>query len=167
MTSTDSKRKDPHWAVLLVLGLAAGLLLTWLGLNDWRFPWVPGQTQSASQSTSPVVAEVLDGGAVDLSWTAVDDDRLDHYSIVVVAVSPISYSYGVPFFEGIAPTNERVYPESELNSNLEAEGRSERVTPGQKWHVCVTAMMAAPEGESVAPYTLADTQSCSDDFVVP
>lgn len=151
----------------MIISVFAGLLVTWLGPNDWRFPWIANPEGPKAQSTSPVNAMILEDGGVDLSWTAVDDDLLDHYSVIVTAVAPISYSYGVPFYPGVAPTNERIYPERELNENLEAEGRMERVAPGQTWHVCVTGMMATPNGVDVAPYTLAETQACSDDFILP
>lgn len=162
-----SQKREPHWLVILILGVVMSLVVGWLGLNDWRFPWVQEPVTSSGRSTAPVEADVLDDGGVDLRWSAVDDDRIDHYDVVVTAVAPISYSYAVPFYPGIAETNDRVYPERELTKNLAGEGRTDRVAAGQLWHVCVTAMMAAPDGVDVAPYTLAGTRSCSRDFTLP
>ncbi|QLQ14421.1 MAG: YncE family protein [Micropruina sp.] len=33
-------RRQPHWFVVIVISLVLGLLVTWVGANDWRFPWV-------------------------------------------------------------------------------------------------------------------------------
>lgn len=41
MGDQEARRKsEPHWLIVLSVGIVVALFLTWLGFNDWRFPWV-------------------------------------------------------------------------------------------------------------------------------
>lgn len=48
-----AERREPHWVILLILGAVIGLPLTWVGVNDWRAPWLrQPATPSATSSTT-------------------------------------------------------------------------------------------------------------------
>lgn len=54
-----AERREPHWLVPVVVALALALLVAWLGLNDWRFPFVNSQS-SESVATGQTPSEEPD-----------------------------------------------------------------------------------------------------------
>jgi len=179
--SVRGSRDSPHWLLLLVVPILIGLLLTWFGINDWRVPWAkPTTTPTPSMSTAtspapspngrnvaPVKLRMLSDGGVDVTWSALSDSELNYYSVDVSAVSPITYTYGVPYHPGIVDTSSRIHPAPYLNKLLSDERRTERVAPGQIWHVCVTGMRATPNNVDITPYIIKGSKACSDDFTLP
>ena len=157
--------------------IAIGLLLTWFGVNDWRVPWalpsakastsVPEPSAPNGKNVAPIKLQMLSDGGVDVTWSALSDPELNYYSVDVSAVSPITYTYGVPFYPGMTDTSSRIYPATYLDKLLSEERRTERVARGQIWHVCVTGMRKTPNNVDITPYIIKGSKACSDDFSLP
>ena len=55
-----AEQRQPHWMVPVLVALVLALLVTWLGLNDWRFPFVTSATsQASSQAPGPRPTQAL------------------------------------------------------------------------------------------------------------
>lgn len=174
-----SEMKQPHWLIPIILSALLALLLTWLGVNDWRLPWIASppapdraapssSTEAPSGLTSPVrVAETGDGGGIDIRWTEVDDPELRGYSVYVTAVRPVKYEYSVPRYRGDSELIERHYPVDYLNELLAEANDSRRVEPGQLWYVCVQGMRETPLNVPIDPYIIPGTKACSEEFTLP
>ena len=172
----SDSRPEPHWLVLLFLGSLIALLLTWLGLNDWRFPFVQPSaavptpsptTKTQSGLTAPVNVTKLSGGGIDIRWSVVDNPELRGYSVYVTAVRPVRYEYSVPRYGGDSDVTERHYPVEYLNELLVASEDSRRVQPGQAWYVCIQGMKETPLNVPIDPYIIPGTKACSDEFTLP
>lgn len=174
-----TESREPHWLVVLVLGVIVALPVTWLGINDWRFPWVAAPTATESIATgsperassggltSPINVSKLDSGGIDIRWTEVDDPELHGYSVYVTAVRPVQYEYSVPRYDGDSDVLERHYPVDYLNELLADANDSRRVEPGQLWYVCVQGMKDTPLNVPIDSYIIPGTKSCSEEFVLP
>lgn len=118
--------------------------------------------------TSPIDIKSIVADGVEVTWRPIADSRLDHYSVDVEAVYPVSYKYNVPRSpQEVIKTSERIYPKSELNKLLEESDREERVEDGQIWRVCVTGMLETPLGVDITSFIIENSESCSEDFVIP
>lgn len=75
-----SESRQPHWAVPVVAGALVALLIAWLGLNDWRFPFVAQGNQSGSDgsSSSGAAAPSSEVRAIDLPSEVFGFHRIDH-----------------------------------------------------------------------------------------
>lgn len=168
--------RQPHWVVVLILGALLALLLTWLGLNDWRFPFVttaPSSSSPASSTThsagltGPIQITKMSGGAVDIRWSVVANPELRGYDVTVTAVRPVKYEYGVPRYAGDSDVTERHYPAEYLNKALAEAKDPRRVESGQVWYVCVQGMRETPLNVPIDPYIIPGTKACSDEFATP
>ncbi|MCX2746268.1 hypothetical protein OOZ51_00375 [Arthrobacter sp. MI7-26] len=110
---------------------------------------------------------MLSNGGVDVTWSGLSDPALNYYAVDVTAVSPVNYTYGVPYYPGSVDTLSRIYPVTYFNKLLADEHRTERAAKGQIWHVCVTGMRQTPNGVDITPYIIKGSKSCSDDFELP
>jgi hypothetical protein len=163
--------------VPVLVGTVIALALGWLGLNDWRFPWVngekrPGQPKTSAQGSktaddgaaAPVRVALHRDGGVDVRWSVVKDPELHGYSLYVQAVRPLEYEYSVPRYAGDSDVTERLYPGRYLNKLLAEAADPRRVKPGQVWNVCVQGMEETPPNTPIDDYILPGTKACSEDF---
>ncbi|MFT7024058.1 MAG: hypothetical protein ACJA07_003162 [Rhodococcus sp. (in: high G+C Gram-positive bacteria)] len=175
MTSPQPRpQRQPHWLVVTVVGLVAGLAITWLGVNDWRVPWVRAeaapttgpQPESIGGSTEPVRIDLLADGGVDVGWEIVDDPELHGYALYFTAVRPIEYTYSVPRYSGDPDVTERLYPARYLDGLLVESDDPRRVQSDQVWHVCVQGMKETPLNTPIDDYIIPGTRACSQDFAL-
>lgn len=115
-------------------------------------------------AVAPVLIKLLDGGAADVTWSAVNDPELRGYAVHVTAVRPVEYEFAVPRYGGDPDVTERIYPAQYLNKILGEVADPRTVKAGQVWHVCVQGMKDAPLNTPIDDYIIAGTKACSDDF---
>ena len=174
--------------VPVLVGALLAAVISWLGLNDWRFPWVHHRSTSSQDSrgdngsaggesgsghgtdgglTAPVrITKVGDGG-VDVNWSVVHNKNLHGYDLYVTAVRPVEYEYGVPRYRGDRDVTQRIYPQNYLNKALKEAADPRRVKAGQVWHVCVEGMKDMPLNVPIDKYIIPGTKACSPDFTLP
>lgn len=127
----------------------------------------PSDSSAApGDSVGPVTVSTGYGGSIDISWIAISDKTLNSYVVYVYAISPIEYTFSVPFQVGDKTTTRKVYPEIILNRYLSESGQLESVDTEQLWHVCVHGLREAPEGVDIRPYVIDGSESCSDSFML-
>ncbi len=169
-------QRQPHWLVPVLVAAVLALLITWLGLNDWRFPFLQSNnasettTPSSRQSqglTAPIQVTKVGRIGIDIRWSAVNNPSLHGYDVYVTAVRPIQYEYEVPRYQGDSDVTERHYPIDYLNKLLVEANDARRVQAGQVWYVCVRGMKETPLNVPIDPYIIPGTKACSDEFTLP
>ncbi|WP_161924890.1 hypothetical protein [Actinomyces sp. 432] len=174
-SANTTHRTPRRWkAIGFILPILISVLLTWLGVNDFRlFQHTPPPSISSTSThliggaTAPVEVTILEGNSIDISWTVVEDPDVYSYDVTVVAVHPLRYTYSIPRYSGDRDVNERHYPVDYLSQILEDEGRAERIEDGQVWHICVQAMKKQPLNTPIDEYIIPGTKACSNDFTMP
>lgn len=189
----SNRAARPFWrgrgfdVALASLGVLVALVLTWLGVNDWRIPGhAPSGTPSSTTmpspdntpskgegavlaSDSPVKVRWLGrGDAIDVTWDAMNYPGLHSYDLQIFGVSPLEtwYSEGYRLGEELR-TSATTYPVAETNEKFADLGSQDRVTKEETWRVCVTGMKEVPLGVPIAPYVITGSKQCSDLFVLP
>lgn len=161
-------RRARIWAAVVAVGVLVGLYWWGTGLD---FPgtirWaqsVFGGADGTPDHVALVNIRLMDGGRVDASWSKLADRDLNYSMVEVIAVSPVSYDYGVPYYPGVVDTFTRAYPANDTNKDLQGAGRQERISAGEVWRICVTGMRATPKNVDIAPYIIEGSKACSEDF---
>ena len=151
-----------------------GVVATWGGIYDWRFPWAADDASPVAVSgemlaaDSPVKVRWMGGDAIEATWGPMDYPDLNHYSVDVLGVFPQETSYNQGYRIGTElSTRVETQPFSRTNQELSDQGSATRVTEGQTWQICVTGMREAPGGVDITPYIIERSRRCSDIFSLP
>lgn len=188
-----NRLRDLHPLALLLLAAIVGLMITWLGLNDWRLSgaYRPSQTSTLVGMTTETTtggpgpsgseaARVLSGSspvkvtwlgqgeALKVTWGDMSYPDLDHYSVDVYGVAPEQTWYNVGYREDTKLASTRtIHPLAETRVRYAETDKPTAVGPDETWRICATGMRRVPAGAAVSPYEIDGSKKCSDPFVVP
>lgn len=126
-------------------------------------PATPAGVAEVLAENTDVTVRSIGNGGVEVSWAPVSSTELDHYTLTLRAISPVTLGWGLGFRDGDQSTTKQIFPFVEFS---EQPWEQRQPPDDQVWVVCVAAMKETPMYVDITPYIIRD-DICSDTFQIP
>jgi hypothetical protein len=136
----ETVHRQPHWFFTLAVSALVALLITWLGLNDWRFPFAiqPGAA-AASPKTSAACPQLFDQARLILDKEATAAAPGDPGANFTPSISlpgrmtlSVAWMNPVPLQEGVVAIAGRYG--AQVASDYYIDHTQPSASPGECWN---------------------------------